>query len=111
MTKILGLLLICSLSYSFAQPPAGVRGGGFSASGRFYGRIVDGNTNKGIDASSVQLTQIKVNPQTKEKSETIISGQLTKPNGDFSLENLPTSGEMKLKITAIGYLSLEKSVK
>ncbi len=111
MTKILGLLLICSLSYSFAQPPAGVRGGGFSASGRFYGRIVDENTNKGIDASSVQLTQIKVNPQTKEKSETIISGQLTKPNGDFSLENLPTSGEMKLKITAIGYLSLEKSVK
>ena len=69
MTKILGLLLICSLSYSFAQPPAGVRGGGFSANGRFYGRIVDGKTNKGIDASSVQLTQIKVNPKQKKKQK------------------------------------------
>jgi len=111
MIKILGIFLICSLSYSFAQPPAGYRGGGFSANGRFYGRIVDGNTNKGIDASSVQLTQIKVNPQTKEKTETIVSGQLTKANGDFSLENLPVSGEMKLKITAIGYITFEKSVK
>jgi hypothetical protein len=73
MIKIVGFLFICSLSYSFAQPPAGVRGGGFSANGRFYGRIVDGKTNKGIDASSVQLTQIKVNPQTKEKTETIVS--------------------------------------
>lgn len=111
MIKILGIFLICSLSYSFAQPPAGFRGGGFSANGRFYGRIVDGKTNKGIDASSVQLTQIKVNPQTKEKTETIVSGQLTKANGDFSLENLPVSGEMKLKITAIGYITFEKSVK
>lgn len=115
MHKFLALLLLFSSSFGFAQPPAGARpggyGGNFSSNGRFYGRIVDAKTNKGIDASSVQLTQIKINPQTKAKTEAILSGQLTKANGDFSLENLPTSGEMILKITAIGYITLEKTIK
>ncbi len=115
MTKILGLLLMFSSTIAFAQPPTGARPGGFggnnSMNGRFYGRIVDAKTNKGIDASSIQLIQTKINPQTKEKTEAILSGQLTKANGDFSLENLPTNGEMKLKITAIGYLTIEKSLK
>ena len=114
MNKILAFLLIFSTSYIYAQPPTGARpggAGGFSANGRFYGRIVDAKTNKGVDASSVQLIQIKTNPQTKEKTESILSGQLTKSNGDFSLENLPTNGEFKLKITAIGYVTLEKNVK
>ena len=114
MDKILAFLLIFSTSYIYAQPPTGARpggAGGFSTNGRFYGRIVDAKTNKGVDASSVQLIQIKTNPQTKEKTESILSGQLTKSNGDFSLENLPTNGEFKLKITAIGYVTLEKNVK
>ncbi len=115
MYKFLSILLIFTSSFGFAQPPAGSRPGGYggnaSSNGRFYGRIVDAKTNKGIDASSIQLTQIKINPQTKEKTETILSGQLTKANGDFSLENLPTMGEMKLKISAIGYIALEKTVK
>ncbi|MFZ9262973.1 MAG: TonB-dependent receptor domain-containing protein [Chitinophagaceae bacterium] len=114
MDKILAFLLIFSTSYIYAQPPTGARpggAGGFSTNGRFYGRIVDAKTNKGVDASSVQLIQIKTNPQTKEKTESILSGQLTKSNGDFSLENLPTNGEFKLKITAIGYVTMEKIVK
>lgn len=88
MHKFLALLLLFSSSFGFAQPPAGARpggyGGNFSSNGRFYGRIVDAKTNKGIDASSVQLTQIKINPQTKAKTEAILAGQLTKANGDFS---------------------------
>lgn len=115
MTKFLGFLLLFSSTFAFSQPPSGARPGGFggnyATNGRFYGRIVDAKTNKGIDASTVQLTQIKTNPQSKEKTESVISGQLTKANGDFSLENLPTNGEMKLKITAIGYVMVEKSVK
>ena len=115
MTKYFAILLAFSYTMALAQPPAGSRPGGYGGNnainGRFYGRIVDTKTNKGIDASSIQLIQTKFNPQTKEKTESILSGQLTKANGDFSLENLPTNGEMKLKITAIGYLTIEKTLK
>jgi outer membrane receptor protein involved in Fe transport len=79
--------------------------------GRFYGRIVDSRTNKAVEASSVQLIQNKFDSATKKKKDFIISGQLTKSNGDFSLENLPVMAQFKLKVTAIGYLTLEQPVK
>jgi outer membrane receptor protein involved in Fe transport len=41
----------------------------------------------------------------------VISGQLTKANGDFSLENLPIMASFKLRISAIGYLPFEQAVK
>ncbi|MEY4660455.1 MAG: hypothetical protein RLZZ42_407, partial [Bacteroidota bacterium] len=79
--------------------------------GRFYGRIVDGNTNKSVQSASVQLVQTRIDSVSKQKKETILSGQLTKGNGDFSLESLPLFGQFKLKVTAIGYTTLEMPVK
>ena len=79
--------------------------------GRFYGRIQEANSNKGIQAASVQLIVSKFDTVTKKKIDIIVSGQLTKSNGDFSLEGLSIMGQYKLKITAIGFLTLEKPVK
>lgn len=79
--------------------------------GHFYGRIVDQKTNKAIEAASVQLVQSKMDTVTKKRKDVVVAGQLTKSNGDFSLENLSLMGQYKLKITAIGYVLLEQSVK
>ena len=100
----------------FAQiPSAGGRPGGMNAQnmniGRFYGRIQEANSNKGIQAASVQLIGSKFDTVSKKKVDVVISGQLTKGNGDFSLEGLPIMGQFKLRVTAIGFLTLEKPVK
>jgi outer membrane receptor protein involved in Fe transport len=84
--------------------------GGMGQSGRFYGKIVDANTGKGMDATSVQLISTKFDPVTKQRKDTIINGMLTQPNGDFALENVPFMGDYKLKISAIGYLEQEQKI-
>ncbi|MEN9951768.1 MAG: hypothetical protein RLZZ520_36, partial [Bacteroidota bacterium] len=108
----LGILLLLAVQLQ-AQIPGGGRPGGAQNMnmGRFYGRIVDGKTNKSIEAASVQLIQNKMDTATKKRKDVVVSGQLTKGNGDFSLENLPIMGQFKLKITAIGYIPLEQNVK
>jgi outer membrane receptor protein involved in Fe transport len=90
----------------------GNRGGGMQNMnmGRFYGRIID-NNRKGVDAASVQLVQNRFDTATKKRKDVVISGQLTKSNGDFSLEGLPIMGQFKLRITAIGYMTLEQTIK
>ncbi len=78
--------------------------------GRMYGKIVESQTGKGLDAASVQLLQNKFDSVSKKRQDVIIGGMLTQPNGEFSLENVPLFGPLKLKITAIGFKALEKPV-
>jgi outer membrane receptor protein involved in Fe transport len=108
----LGILLLLTVQLHAQIPGGGRPGGGQNMNmGRFYGRIVDGKTNKSIEAASVQLIQNKMDTAAKKRKDVVVSGQLTKGNGDFSLENLPIMGQFKLKITAIGFLPLEQNVK
>lgn len=118
MKKLLVIVLcITTLETINAQmpaggPPGGARGamGGAQANiGRFYGKIVDVN-NKGLEAASVQLIMNKVDQVTKQRKDTIVSGMLTRNNGDFSLENLPLFGQFRLVITAIGYKTIDQKV-
>ena len=95
---------------SFGQGRPGGNGGQATNAGRFYGRIVDEITDKGIDAASVQLISTKFDSTTKKRRDTIISGMLTRKSGDFSLENLPVMGRFRLIITAIGYRQVEQPV-
>ena len=91
----------------------GMRGGGMGMgmqTGRFYGKVVDQKTGKPIDASSIQLITTKFDFATRSKKDSIINGQLTESNGDFSLENVPFMGDYRLKITAIGYVTIEQKV-
>lgn len=95
-----------------AQPPAGInRGGGQGMNiGRFYGKVVDGQTNKPVDAASVQLVQSRFDSATKKRVDKIVSGQLTTSNGNFSLESLPVMGQFRLRITAIGFVAYDQPV-
>ncbi len=85
-------------------------GGGQGMNGRFYGRIVDEKSDKGIDAASVQLISTKFDSLSKTRRDTIIAGMLTRKSGDFSLENLPAMGRFRLLVTAIGYRGSDQPV-
>jgi outer membrane receptor protein involved in Fe transport len=112
MKLITGLILCLSIcAAGFSQMPGGGRpGGGNMNMGRFYGKVVDATTNKGLEAVSVQLLLNKFDTVTKKRKDTVISGMLTAKSGDFSLENLPVMGNYRLKITAIGYKTVEQKV-
>ncbi|MFT3680384.1 MAG: outer membrane beta-barrel family protein [Ferruginibacter sp.] len=102
-------LLILFSNASFAQfPGAGSRAGQAMNAGHFYGKIVDGATNKAIEAASVQLLQTKLDSSTKKRKDFVVSGMLTNKKGEFSLENLPVMVTYKLQITAIGYKTIEQ---
>ncbi|MBP6687821.1 MAG: outer membrane beta-barrel protein, partial [Lacibacter sp.] len=106
--SVFSLLLSLQL---VAQAPGGRTGGnGQMNIGRFYGKIVDTKTNKPIDAASVQLYQNRMDTVTKTRKDVLITGQLTKANGDFSLEGLSPMGNYKLLVTAIGFKTIEKNI-
>jgi outer membrane receptor protein involved in Fe transport len=108
--KILVLMIgLLTSAAAFAQPGMNANRGGQQMSGRFYGRIVDA-ANKGIEASSVVLVQDKMDSATKKRKEIVVGGMLTAANGDFSIENVPVMGKYKLRVTGIGYKTLEQEV-
>lgn len=78
--------------------------------GRLYGKIVDSITGKSIDAASIQLIQNKYDSVAKKRKDVIIGGMLTSSNGDFSLDKVPLFGPLKLKISAIGFITYEETV-
>lgn len=78
--------------------------------GHFYGKILDSVSNKPLEAASVQLIQNKFDSATKKRKDVVVGGMLTTKKGEFSIENLPIMATYKLKITAIGYKTIEKRV-
>src|ERR1051325_3786516 len=97
----------------FAQGPGKANFGGGRPQmnlGRFYGKVVEEKTNKAIPYTPVQLYQSKYDSATKSMKTVLVGGQLTEPNGDFSLENLMPMGKYTLKIAALGFTPLEMPV-
>jgi hypothetical protein len=109
---IIAFLFIFTHLVSFAQRPTDLApkaAAGNMNMGRYYGKIVDAN-KKGIDGATLQIKGTKYDPVTKKTSETILGTQLSASNGDFSFENLPVMGNLKLVISAIGYKKIENTL-
>jgi outer membrane receptor protein involved in Fe transport len=93
-----------------AQAPGGMAGrGGQQPSGRFYGKVIDAS-KQGVDAASVTLVQNRMDSVTKQSKESIVGGMLTGANGEFSIENVPAFGRYTLRITGIGFKTIEQAV-
>ena len=111
LTLLFSLLLTTGLLAQ--QPPSGMPGapGGRSQMniGRFYGKVVDEN-GKGVSFATVQLLGMRFDSITRKPQETLITGQITEENGDFSLENLPVMGEFTLKVSFLGYAEASQKV-
>jgi outer membrane receptor protein involved in Fe transport len=111
--RFLTILFILISATTYAQIPGGGRPGGGGQQmnmGRFYGKIIDTKTGKPIDAATVTLTQNKFDSVSKTRKDVVVNGQLTKANGEFSLEGLNIMAQYKLKISAIGYKAIEQKV-
>jgi iron complex outermembrane recepter protein len=114
------LLMVCQNSHA-QYPGGGGGGGGMNASGgrgsgqtagqgagqgakltigHIFGKVVD-SKKRPIEFASVAIYMLR--------SDSLIGGQLTETNGDFSLDNLPFGG-FKLKITSMGYVTQEQKV-
>jgi outer membrane receptor protein involved in Fe transport len=73
-----------------------------------FGRIIDIQTNKGIEAASVQLFEKITNPSTGQAQDSLIRFMLSKTNGDFSFDKISLNKDLEIKISAIGYAPYSK---
>ncbi len=71
------------------------------AIGKVFGKALDATTKKPAEYATVAIYTVR--------NDSLITGTIVRPNGDFTLENLPF-GPLKLTISFIGYRTLEKEV-
>ena len=105
-------LLLCSAGVQ-AQMPGGNRGqmsGQNMNLGHFYGKVLESTSGKALEAASVQLLQSKFDSVTKKRKDVVVGGMLTTKKGEFSLENLSIMAAYKLRISAIGFKTIEQKV-
>ncbi len=104
--------LILLVQVASSQPGMGGAGrtGGQQMNGRLYGRIVDSVSGKPVELASVQLIQNKFDSASKKRKDMVIAVMLSKPNGDFSFDNIPLFGQYKLLVTLIGFKIVEQKV-
>ncbi|SHL63722.1 Outer membrane receptor for ferrienterochelin and colicins [Chitinophaga jiangningensis] len=69
--------------------------------GHIYGKLLEEGTNKPIEYASVAILRVK--------DSSVVTGMLTRSNGDFSLENLPF-GPFIVRINFMGYITQTKKV-
>ncbi|PSL47852.1 outer membrane receptor protein involved in Fe transport [Chitinophaga niastensis] len=112
MQKIYLFITLFLLSMSTqAQAPAGAGGPRMPMgnNGHIYGKVIDPD-GKPVNYASVIILQNRMDTVAKKMKEVLLKGALTKGNGEFSLEELPGRGPLKLRITATGYKTYDQAV-
>lgn len=101
-------LFVCTFGAS-AQFPGGKSGQAPPSIGNVYGKLVD-SLGKPIGDASVALLQNKMDTVSKKRKDILLKAVITKANGEFNFTELPIFGPLKLKISAVGFKPIEKSV-
>ena len=78
--------------------------------GHFYGKVINANNNKPLEAASVQLTQNRMDTATKSRRDYVIAAMITDRKGEFSIDKLPVMGNFQILITAIGFAPYNEKV-
>lgn len=73
------------------------------SSNSLVGKVVDIQTKKGVEASSVQLFAHITDSVSHQTKDSLIAAMLTKPNGDFHFLNIPFFQNLRLKISSVGF--------
>jgi ferric enterobactin receptor len=92
-----------------AQFPGGGMGKGVPNMGHVYGKLVDSGGHP-IAEATVLLLHNKYDSATKKSKQVLLKGLTTTSKGEFSFEDLPIFGPLKLKISATGYKPVEQTV-
>jgi ferric enterobactin receptor len=96
-----------------AQFPGGAAGGKAGQAppsiGRVYGKLID-SLGKPVNDASVVILQNRMDTITKKRKDVLLKADASNGKGEFSLSELPMFGPLKLKISAIGYKTIEQTV-
>jgi ferric enterobactin receptor len=106
------LLMMCFLVGTFslqAQFPGGGAGRGIPNMGHIYGKLIDSSGHP-ISEATVLILHNKYDSATKKTKMVLLKGLTTNAKGEFSFEDLPIMGALRLKISATGYKPLEQPV-
>jgi outer membrane receptor protein involved in Fe transport len=76
-----------------------------------YGKIVEGKNDKGVEAASIELYVTTLNRITGLPKDSLVTGTLTKANGDFGFIKVSLPDSFYIKITAVGFSESSKMVK
>src|SRR5450432_3824509 len=98
MKKFLFVFAAFVMKFSVdAQMPAMTGNGkGAPAIGHIYGKLVD-TTGKPLSDVSIILLQNRFDSSSKKMKDVLLKGLTTKANGEFSFDELPMFGKLKLK--------------
>ncbi|MBK7751948.1 MAG: outer membrane beta-barrel protein [Flavobacteriales bacterium] len=92
---------LLSLGLLITAPMLAQRPGGGPAIGKVYGKVLDAGTRKPAEFATVTLFA--------QGKDSVITGTMVRPNGDFVLEQLPL-GRYRLHVTFLGYKELERPI-
>jgi len=94
---------ICSLKAQVPEQGEPAPVAMIASGSRLYGKLLDKNTGKPIDAASVQIFPAG-------SRDSVFDGMLSKPNGEFAFTKFPASGNALLVISAMGYEKQEQEI-
>lgn len=100
MKKILLAIIIFVSTKSFAQYPQ--MPASMKNNGHVYGKILDAD-NKPVEGASVLLLHQKMDTSTHKMKMVLLSGVITKSNGDFDFTAVPVMGKLELRISNSGF--------
>jgi ferric enterobactin receptor len=108
MKKIILAALIFVTAQAYAQYPKAMPAA-MKNSGHLYGKItaVDG---KPIEGASVLLLHQQMDTASKKMKMLLITGVMTKNNGDFNFTGVPVMGKLQLRVSNSGFKTLIQDV-
>ncbi|MCW3467261.1 outer membrane beta-barrel protein [Chitinophaga nivalis] len=109
MQKICLTITLFLLSWHIqAQPPV-MMGMPPGNNGHIYGKVVDPD-GKSVSNASVIVLQNRLDTLTKKNKEILLKGVLTAGNGEFSIDELPGGGPLRLRISATGFNTYDQQI-
>jgi len=109
MKRITLLLLTVISALQLIAQPTDMKPGNTTANVHIYGKLVDSQA-KPVSDASVMLLESKKDISSGKVKDVLLKGTSTKKNGEFSFENIPLNGLLKLSITAVGFQPVEQTV-
>ncbi|MEO6893449.1 MAG: outer membrane beta-barrel protein [Ginsengibacter sp.] len=107
MKKFLLAIALFVASASYAQFPS--KPSGMKNSGHVYGKVTDAD-GKPVEGASVILLHQELDATTKKMKMILVSGVISKSNGDFNFTEVPVMGKLQLRISNSGFKSLQENV-
>ncbi len=108
MKKVLLLIALIITVKTYAQGPQTMTSA-VKNIGHLYGKITDAD-GKSIEGASVLLLQEKIDASTKKSKMELVSGVITKGNGDFDFSQLPVIGKLQIRTSSSGFKALQQEV-